>query len=70
MGALAVYRVIIVKYDLLVDSRSNEVVIALLKDKQLIELIKSHTIAVMLLETYTWVKLKKWFLGSTPALLM
>ena len=40
MGALAVYRVIIVKYDLLVDSRSNEVVIALLKDKQLIELHK------------------------------
>ena len=34
------YRVIIVKFDLLVDSRQDEVVIALLKDKQLIELHK------------------------------
>ena len=40
MGAVTVYRVIIVKYDLLVDSRPNEVIIALLKDKQLIELHK------------------------------
>lgn len=40
MGAISVYRVIIVKYDLLVDSRPNEVVIALLRDKQLIELHK------------------------------
>ena len=40
MGAIIVYRVIIVKFDLLVDSRQDEVVIALLKDKQLIELHK------------------------------
>ena len=40
MGAVTVYRVIIVKFDLLVDSRTDEVVIALLKDKQLIELHK------------------------------
>ena len=40
MGAATVYRVIIVKFDLLVDSRTDEVVIALLKDKQLIELHK------------------------------
>ena len=42
MGAITVYRVIIVKFDLLVDSRPDEVVIALLKDKQLIELHKEQ----------------------------
>ena len=34
------YAFIILKYELLVDSRPNEVVIALLKDKKLIELHK------------------------------
>ena len=68
MGAITVYRVIIVKFDLLVDSRPDEVVIALLKDKQLIELHKEQCDSSYAVGDIYLGKVKKVVQASTLAL--